>query len=275
MELERRGYRLNRDAPANLVRGGHGLRVTEPLELRFVTEYTRRHIRVAWAVHALTASGVIVGYLGLSSVVNGHPRAAILWLVAALVLDGVDGPIARKYEVRERIPTLNGNSLDLIIDYFTCTIVPVAFLDRFLSLPDNTAGPIGFTMLFVGALWMARTDQETEEGWFNGFPAEFNMIIPTLFLVGSHPWINVAICAVLCLLTLSRVQFAHPVSVRENRAISLTFMVAWLGSMTWLAIAQHDITWLRIVLIIAPLWTVAQVIHRFATNRPRRLLREV
>lgn len=231
-----------------------------------VTDYSRRHINFAWAVHALTASGVIVGYVGLNSVIDGHARAAILWLVGALVLDGVDGPIARKLDVRSRIPTLNGNSLDLIIDYFTCTIVPVAFINRFDVLPDDTVGPIGFTILLVSALWMARTDQETDDGWFNGFPAEWNMIIPSLYLIRANPWLNVAICLLFCGLTLSRVQFAHPVSVREHRSVSMTFMLAWLGSMTWLAIAQRDILVVRIVLIVAPLWTVAQVLIRLTRS---------
>jgi phosphatidylcholine synthase len=229
-------------------------------------EFTARQIQAAWAVHAFTALGVIIGYEGLNAVIEGHARAAILWLVAALVLDGVDGPLARKLDVRNRIPTLDGNALDLIIDYFTCTIVPVAFLYRFNFLPDNTVGPVGFTMLFVGALWMARTDQETPEGWFNGFPAEFNMIIPTLFLIAASPWINLVVCVVFSVLTLSRVQFAHPVSVRENRSISLPTMLLWLAAMITLAIAQHDILVVRVVLIVAPMWTVAQVVHRFATR---------
>jgi len=234
-------------------------------------EYTRLNIQSAWLVHALSTMGVIVGYAGLNAVVEGYARAAILWLVAALLLDGIDGPIARKLDVKARIPTLNGNSLDLIIDYFTCTIVPVAFLSQFDVVPDNTSGPIGFMILFVSALWMARTDQETEDGWFNGFPAEWNMIIPTLYLIHANVWFNLVVCVVFCVLTLSRVQFAHPVSVREHSAISLTFMVAWLGSMTWLAIAQHDIPALRLVLIIAPMWTIVQVIMRaHAMRRERR-----
>ena len=229
-----------------------------------MTEYSNSKIRNAWAVHALTASGVIVGYVGLNSVIDGHARAAILWLIGALVLDGVDGPIARKLDVGLRIPTLNGNSLDLIIDYFTCTIVPVAFINRFDILPDDTVGPIGFMILLVSALWMARTDLETADGWFNGFPAEWNMIIPSLFLIRADPWLNLVICVIFCALTLSRVQFAHPVAVREHRAVSMTFMLAWLGSMTWLALAQRDVPALRIVLIVAPMWTIVQVLLRHA-----------
>jgi len=67
---------------------------------------------------------------------------------------------------------------------------------------------------------------------------------------------------VLCALTLSHVDFPHPVSVREQRPVALTFMFLWIGSMTWLAVAQHQITWLRIVLIVAPMWTVWQVVKR-------------
>jgi phosphatidylcholine synthase len=231
------------------------------------TQYSRRHIQSAWAVHSLTASGVLVGYAGLNSVIEGHVRAAVLWLIGALLLDGIDGPIARKLDVVSRVPTLNGNSLDLIIDYFTCTIVPVAFLYRFDFLPDNTVGPVGFAILFVSALWMARTDQETKDGWFNGFPAEWNMIIPTLYFMRANPWFDLAVCVLFCGLTLSRVQFAHPVSVRENRPISIGFMVAWLGSMTWLAIAQHQVRAIWVVLIVAPLWTIAQVLLRIRTHR--------
>ncbi len=230
-------------------------------------QYTKRNVRVAWAVHVFTASGVCVGYLGLNAVNDGRARGAILWLIAALILDGVDGPIARKLAVSKRIPNLNGNSLDLIIDYFTCTIIPVAFLDKFDLLPSNTAGPASFVILAVSALWMARTDQETPDGWFRGFPAEWNMIIPTLYLTGANPTVCLIVCAVFCLLTLSKIHFAHPVSVREQRPISIAFMVLWLGSMMWLAIVQRDITAVRIVLILAPLWTVWQVANRYRTNR--------
>jgi hypothetical protein len=63
------------------------------------------------------------------------------------------------------------------------------------------------------------------------------------------------------------VQFAHPVSVREHRPISIAFMVLWLGSMTWLAIAQHNVRAVWVVLIVAPMWTVVQVLLRLRSSR--------
>ena len=52
--------------------------------------------RKAFAVHVLTASGAITGLLALQSVIDGNIRAALLWLIACQILDGIDGPIARK-----------------------------------------------------------------------------------------------------------------------------------------------------------------------------------
>ncbi len=230
--------------------------------------YTQRDVRAGWALHAFTASGVIVGMLGLQSIVEGHPRAAILWLVVAMVMDGIDGPIARKIDVRGCIPHIDGNALDLIVDYFTCTIVPVAFLDKFGLLPENTVGVTGFVILFTAALWMARTNMETEDRWFRGFPAEWNVIIPTLYLLSDSKWLNLAVIAALCVLTMMHVEFPHPVSVKERRPMSLLCIIVWLGAMTTLAIEQdRQNRYLRALLVLAPMWTVWQVIDRARRNR--------
>lgn len=232
--------------------------------------HTRRQIQFAWALHCLTASGVIVGFVGLNAVIEGHARAAILWLVVAMILDGIDGPIARRIRVSERLPNIDGNALDLIVDYFTCAIVPVAFLDKFGHLPENTVGPVGLLILFTGALWMARSDMETEDNWFRGFPAEWNVIIPTLYLLDLNPWVNLGFCLLLCAASVSyRFEFPHTVRVVERRAVSLAMMIAWIAAMTILAIQQtHESAWLRWVIAIAPLWTGYQVLERRFWHRP-------
>ena len=46
-----------------------------------------------------------------------------LWLVVAFVVDGVDGPLARKYHVKKFAPMFDGVLLDLIILAKTIRIV--------------------------------------------------------------------------------------------------------------------------------------------------------
>ena len=85
-------------------------------------------------MHCVTASGAICGMFAIIAVADKQPRAAILWLAIAMVLDGIDGPVARAWAVRETVPRIDGYALDLIIDYVTCIVVPVLFLHRFEML---------------------------------------------------------------------------------------------------------------------------------------------
>jgi phosphatidylcholine synthase len=234
----------------------------------------RRGVQIAWAVHVLTASGVVVGYLALTAVGEGRARGAILWLLVALFVDGVDGPLARRIDASRRVPHMSGQTLDLVVDYFTCAIVPVAFLTRFDMLPPRTSAVVSIAILVTGVLWMGRSDQETEDGWFRGFPGEWNLIIPTLFLADASPWVNLVVCAVLAALQLSVVEFPHPVAVRELRAVTIGFMAVWLGSMLLLASWQRDIALLEAAMLGASAWTVWQVArrrweHTHSTSRVR------
>ena len=53
--------------------------------------------------------------------------------------------------------------------------------------------------------------------------------------------------------------------------VTLAFFALWLGSMMWLAIAQHQIAAVSIVLIAATSWTASQVLGRsIRTTEPGR-----
>ena len=78
-----------------------------------------------------------------------------------MILDGIDGPAARAWAVSEHVPRIDGYTLDLIIDFVTCIVIPVIFLHQFDMLPDGASLYIGAFMLSISALWMSRTDQMT------------------------------------------------------------------------------------------------------------------
>lgn len=202
----------------------------------------RQDIRRGWLVHCATALGAVCGMMGLISVSDHNAKAALLWLVVAQVLDGIDGPVARAWNVQSSVPRIDGYILDLVIDFVTCAVVPILFMYEFNMMPDKTSLLVGAFLLFSSALWFSRTDMMTPDHWFNGFPAVWNLVIPTIFLIqGTTPtalnqWINLVICVVLALTQLTNLKFVHPIQVRKFRAMTLTFFVAWLISMTWLTI---------------------------------------
>ena len=231
------------------------------------TNGTRREVGLAWAIHALTASGVLLGAAGLEAVVRGHPQAAIVYLIAAMIVDGIDGPIARAAKVSDALPGMDGNILDLVVDYLTCVMLPVAFMSYFHAFPPGWTVVLGALILFTAVLWFARTELMTEDHWFRGFPAIWNLVAPTFFLLRSPQWVNIVVTIGLCILTLTNVKFVHPMQVREKRVINIVVTALWLTAMLILTL-----TWrttylpLEIVLIAAPAWfgfiTVQRTLRR-------------
>jgi phosphatidylcholine synthase len=190
----------------------------------------RHPIAKGWFVHCVTASGAICGMLGIIAVSDKQPREAVLWLAVAMVLDGVDGPAARAWKVCDHVPRIDGYTLDLIVDFVTCIVIPVIFLHQFDMLPNGASLYIGAFVLFMSALWMSRTDQMTPDHWFNGFPCEWNMIVPTLYLLRANPWLTTAACVTLALTQLTNWKFVHPMQVRRFRPLTVSVTVLWLAT---------------------------------------------
>ena len=227
------------------------------------TTSVRNPATKGWLVHCVTASGAICGMLGIIAVSDHQPREAILWLAVAMVLDGIDGPAARAWSVAEHCPRIDGYTLDLIVDFVTCIVIPVIFLHQFHMLPDGASLYIGAFVLFVSALWMSRTDQMTPDHWFNGFPCEWNMIVPTLYLLRADQWVTAVVCVLLTLSQLTNWKFVHPMQVRRFRPLTVTVTVLWLGTVLWMTAIHPDRPDVLLVLLMAcPLYIVGLGVWR-------------
>ncbi|CAN2178112.1 PssA Phosphatidylserine synthase [Candidatus Nanopelagicaceae bacterium] len=180
-----------------------------------------------YALHVMTASGAAAGLLALQAVIDNNVRGALLWLLVCQVLDGLDGPIARKIDVVFNAPRVDGYVLDLIVDYVTCVVVPVALMVRLNMLPAEFQTLIASIVILLSALWFARTDIETEDHWFNGFPAVWNLAVPT-FLIFDLSKQQVAVATVLLAVSqLTNIKFPHLVRVQKWRKITLPFGVLY------------------------------------------------
>ena len=230
----------------------------------------KQDVRRGWVVHCATALGAVCGMMGLISVSDHNAKAALLWLVAAQVLDGIDGPVARAWNVQTSVPRIDGYILDLVIDYVTCAVVPVLFMYEFNMMPDHTSLAVGAFLLFSSALWFSRTDMMTPDHWFNGFPAVWNLVIPTMFLVqGANPttlnqWVNCAVCMTLALSQLTNLKFVHPIQVRKFRPMTVAIFVIWLIVMTWLTVLLPGDAniWARLGLLLPAFYQLGLMVWR-------------
>ena len=181
------------------------------------------------ALHAFTATGVIVGMAALVAVLDGSARMAIIWLLVAQLIDGIDGPLARRLLPDEATTKFDGYVLDLVIDFVTCVLVPAAFLWQFRMVNHDRSGMIAIAaLLMFSSLWFSRTDQQDGDSWFHGFPAAWNMVVPTLWLLDSSPTVTMVVVACLSILTMTNVQFAHPVRVIQWRIWNMTAISVWV-----------------------------------------------
>ncbi len=197
------------------------------------SEYTSAQVRSAWLLHGFTTLGIVAAMLALRDVLVDRPDYAIIWLLLTLLIDGVDGPIARALEVEKRVPGLDGFLLDLIIDYVTCVIVPACFMYEFHVVPQNNFGiAVLCFMVFTSAIWFARKDMMTEDNWFRGFPAAWNIVGPLLFLLEAQTVTGAIIVLILSALCLSNMPYPHIARARYMQPFTIVGATVWIGGIS-------------------------------------------
>lgn len=194
----------------------------------------------AWGVHVLTASGVIFGLMAILAVEARNWRAVMVWLFVALVVDGIDGPIARKINVQDALPRFDGSTLDLLVDYFTFVIVPALLLYHSALLPVSVRFVAAAAILMSALHHYCNRDIKTEDGYFVGFPAFWNIAAFYLYRFPLAPAISAAVVFVLSALTLAPIKVVHPLRVEKFRASNTIVAALWLA-FAGISLAQPDL----------------------------------
>ncbi len=187
---------------------------------------TLAHSR-AFAVHVFTAAGAALGLAALIYAVRGQWAPMFLCLGIALVVDGVDGTIARRFRVAELLPRWSGDVLDLVVDFTTYVFVPSYAVATGGLLPEPLAIPAGVLIVVTGALYFADRNMKTEDHYFRGFPALWNAVAFYLFLLRPAPWLAAVAVVTLAVLTFVPFKFVHPMRVLRFRTLNIVALTAW------------------------------------------------
>jgi phosphatidylcholine synthase len=176
--------------------------------------------------HAFTASGVVLGFLALLAALDGDFALMFAWLVAALIVDAVDGTLARRADVKHTAPEFSGEILDLVVDFITYVLVPAYALYAAGLLPEPVALPAVALILVTSALYFADVRMKTEDWYFRGFPAVWNLYAFIVFVLRPDPWIAFAGVILFSALTFAPFAFVHPLRVVRFRTLSLILLGA-------------------------------------------------
>ena len=191
----------------------------------------------AFAVHVFTAFGAALALLALVLATGGHWAAMFFCLGLALIVDGVDGPMARRFKVAEVLPRWNGEGLDYVVDFVTYVFVPAYAIAASGYLPEMLAIPLGLVVVITGVLYFADRNMKTDDNYFRGFPAVWNLVAFYLFVLEPPPWVATAAVLALAVLTFVPLRFVHPLRVKRLRLVNIALMALW-AVLAFVAVAQ-------------------------------------
>ncbi|MEC8041975.1 MAG: CDP-alcohol phosphatidyltransferase family protein [Pseudomonadota bacterium] len=209
----------------------------------------------ALSVHLLTATGAVFAMLSMLAAVEAKWDLMFLWLVVAFAVDGIDGPLARRYHVKHYAAQFDGVLLDLIIDYLTYVFIPAFALFKSGLLPGWTGWFAIIIITFSSAMYFADTRMKTKDNSFSGFPGCWNMAIIVFFALQPNFWIIVALVAALSVAMFLPLRFIHPVRTERWRLISLPMALAWTFFAGWAAWVEfHPESWAHWGLVVTSLY---------------------
>src|SRR3954469_3075893 len=198
-----------------------------PIDQQGTRSASRTARLAAFSVHVFTALGAGVALLALLEAVHARWAAIFAWLGLALIIDGLDGPMARRLDVVRLQPDWSGEVLDLVVDFATYVFVPAYAIAASGLLLPYTSALLGAAVVVTSALYFADRRMKTDDNHFRGFPALWNAAAFYLFLLQPPPALATLCVAALIVLTFVPLHVIHPVRVTRLRGLNLALMALW------------------------------------------------
>jgi phosphatidylcholine synthase len=181
----------------------------------------------AFSVHIFTALGAGVALLAMLEAVREHWTSMFAWLGVALIIDAIDGPIARRLDVVRLQPNWSGDILDLVVDFLTYVFVPAFAITAGQLVLPLAAPVLGIGIVVSSALYFADRRMKASDNHFRGFPALWNAAAFYLFLLHLPQWLASIAVATLIVLTFVPIHVVHPFRVVRLRWLTLWLLGAW------------------------------------------------
>ncbi len=195
----------------------------------------------AFSVHIFTALGAGIALIALLEAVREHWAAMFGWLGLALVVDALDGPIARRLDVATVQPNWSGDVLDLVVDFVTYVFVPAYAIAASGLLLPLAAPLLGAGIVISGALYFADRRMKSADNHFRGFPALWNAAAFYLFLLHWPPALSSLAVAILIVATFVPFHVLHPVRVVRLRRLTLSVLAAWAVLAVYTLASDFDV----------------------------------
>jgi phosphatidylcholine synthase len=201
-------------------------------------EVTNKQKALAWSVHLFTATGAVWGLLAVVAVIQHQWLLVFFYMAVAIVVDALDGTLARIFKVKGALPGFDGALLDNIVDYLNYVIVPALLLYQAELLPP-VMDIVGAAMIALASAYQfCQSDAKTEDNYFKGFPSYWNVLVFYLFFLGLAGWVNFAVIALFTVLVFVPIKYIYPSRMSRHQRLTLGLTAIW-GLMILIALAQY------------------------------------
>lgn len=180
---------------------------------------------LAYGVHLFTATGAIWGLLGVFAVFEGDYKMMIVWMIVAMLVDGLDGTLARWADVKTYAKGVDGALLDNILDYLNYVLVPAIFMIKADFLPESVKWLTACLILLTSAYQFTQTDAKTDDHHFKGFPSYWNVAALYMLLMDLPPWVNFGFLMLFNVMVFIPVKYIYP--SRNTYLKTLTNVLTW------------------------------------------------
>ncbi|WP_407061652.1 phosphatidylcholine synthase [Aureimonas sp. SK2] len=227
-----------------------------------------------FTVHLLTASGAFWAFMAIIAAAERHWVDMWAWLGLALFVDGIDGPLARRVDIKRRLPNWSGDMLDAIIDYSTYVLIPAFALYQSGMIGRPLSFVAAALIVITSAVYYADTRMKTKDNFFRGFPVTWNMVVFTLFAATPNEWTAFLFVLLCSATTFLPIKFLHPVRVVRLRALNLAVLGLWCAfGILAMFYAFDSPTWLRAGILLSALYlfsigAILQLIDRIQGREP-------
>lgn len=238
----------------------------------------RTRVIAAWSVHAFTLTGVIWATLAMLALFADQPKLMWLYLGIALIVDGVDGSLARRADVKTYAPNFDGVILDCVVDYLTWTFIPALFMYRVGLLGEGALAVTLLVLINVTSMFCyANTKMKTDDYYFMGFPATWNIVALALWLFDPGVPVNAILVVIFSVLTWAPITFVHPFRVAKFMVVNVIATLAWVVSSGVLVVSYPErADWAFAVWALSGLWLVLLGLVRTVTaKRAQRVVASV
>ena len=145
----------------------------------------------------------------------------------------------------------SGERLDLIVDYLTYIAVPAFALSQAEILPEPFRLPAAIAVMMSSLFHMADLKSKTDDGYFVGFPAIWNVVLLYLFALSPAPAVSLAIVVAFLVFTFVPILAVHPFRVMALRPYAWGLTALWcLAAIAAVANPFPSPLWVQVLLVV-------------------------